>query len=441
MTRSRCRRAAVLFAAHGSCSAPARARAKKVAEPAAPRRERRSIRISCSRPLRRVWRRRRSRPGTRSRGSGCRRGTCAPPNANFNAALKEAPAFYPSEAGLGYVALARNDNKAAASHFDRALARQRGVRAGARRTRRGAADARRARAGSPQLRGGPRRRPSAVGAPRTRRRPPVSRRSRTTSTPRARRRRPGGSTRRARLYPADDRRVARERVPLSRARRRRAHARAIWRPALEHARKAVKLNPSEPRNFVTIAEILEAQGDYAKAAEAYGAASGDRADRRRSTPRSTRCASGRRSPRCRPSTKSIETSPTVTRAQLAALLGVRLGRPAPPRPARQRRRPDRHARQLGRAVDPVRLARRRDGGVSRTTRSSRTPWCAAGISPRRSAACAGAHRRGEPPAGRLVAQRPRPVFRSGPGTSQLPGGLVRGRIRRDERRRATAPSS
>jgi tetratricopeptide (TPR) repeat protein len=41
---------------------------------------------------------------------------------SFIAALKQSPGFYPSEAGLGYTALARKDNKEAASHFDRALA-------------------------------------------------------------------------------------------------------------------------------------------------------------------------------------------------------------------------------------------------------------------------------------------------------------------------------
>jgi tetratricopeptide (TPR) repeat protein len=40
----------------------------------------------------------------------------------FAAILKEAPAYYPSEAGLGYAALARHDNGAAIAHFDKALA-------------------------------------------------------------------------------------------------------------------------------------------------------------------------------------------------------------------------------------------------------------------------------------------------------------------------------
>src|SRR5687767_4123305 len=39
----------------------------------------------------------------------------------FASVLKEVPAFYPSAAGLGYVALARKDFKEAAAHFDRAV--------------------------------------------------------------------------------------------------------------------------------------------------------------------------------------------------------------------------------------------------------------------------------------------------------------------------------
>src|SRR4030081_1723269 len=39
----------------------------------------------------------------------------------FADALKTAPAFYPAEASLGYLELARKDAKAALPHFDRAL--------------------------------------------------------------------------------------------------------------------------------------------------------------------------------------------------------------------------------------------------------------------------------------------------------------------------------
>ena len=40
---------------------------------------------------------------------------------NFNATLKLSPEFYPANAGLGYVELARKDHRTAASHFDRAV--------------------------------------------------------------------------------------------------------------------------------------------------------------------------------------------------------------------------------------------------------------------------------------------------------------------------------
>jgi tetratricopeptide (TPR) repeat protein len=40
---------------------------------------------------------------------------------NFEAALKLSPNFYPAEAGLGYVGLAKKDQNEAATHFDRAI--------------------------------------------------------------------------------------------------------------------------------------------------------------------------------------------------------------------------------------------------------------------------------------------------------------------------------
>jgi tetratricopeptide (TPR) repeat protein len=42
----------------------------------------------------------------------------------FGSALRNAPDFYPAEAGLGYVALARRDARAAVDHFSRALVRE-----------------------------------------------------------------------------------------------------------------------------------------------------------------------------------------------------------------------------------------------------------------------------------------------------------------------------
>src|SRR5262245_14939780 len=42
----------------------------------------------------------------------------------FNAALRNAPAFYPAETSLGYVELARKEPKAALTHFDRVLEKE-----------------------------------------------------------------------------------------------------------------------------------------------------------------------------------------------------------------------------------------------------------------------------------------------------------------------------
>ncbi len=93
--------------------------------------------------------------------------------------------------------------------------------------------------------------------------------------------------------------------------------------ALGHARKAAELSPSEPRNFVALGEIYEAQGDFAKAAEAYRTANSlepSDALAAKLDELSEKAAFAAMPEEYR----SIETAPTVTRAQLAALLGVRL---------------------------------------------------------------------------------------------------------------------
>ena len=302
---------------------------------------------------------------------------------NFNATLKEAPAFYPSEAGLGYVALAKNDNKAAASHFDRALAANpayapalvgRGealLKLGEREPALRSFEA--AVAADPQL--------SAL-----RERIAVLRfRGLQNDVDAARKAADAGRLAEAHALYArtiaaspDSPFLYRE---LAVVERREGNLAA----ALEHAQKAAQLNPSEPRNFVTIAEIHEALGDYAKAADAYGAAAAiepsESIDAKIDELRERAAFAAMPA-----EYKSIEASPTVTRGPAGRAPRRAARRRAPARAPRQRRRADRHARQLGRAVDPVGLARRPDGGVSRITRSSRTRSCAAGISPRRSPA-------------------------------------------------------
>jgi tetratricopeptide (TPR) repeat protein len=93
--------------------------------------------------------------------------------------------------------------------------------------------------------------------------------------------------------------------------------------ALAHAEKAVSLDPGDARALQLVAEINEASGAWVKAADAYTAlnaiepseATAAKIDRMRE-----RAAFDGMPAEYR----SIEESPTVTRAQLAALLGVRL---------------------------------------------------------------------------------------------------------------------
>ena len=240
---------------------------------------------------------------------------------NFGAALKEAPNFYPSEAGLGYVALARNDNKSAASHFERALAVNlayapalagRGealLKLGERDQALRSFEA--AIAADPQL--------SAL-----RSRIDVLRfRGLQNDVDAARKAAEAGKL--AEAHTLYERTIAaspdspflyRE---LAVVERREGNLAA----ALGHAQKAAELNPSESRNFMTIGEIYEALGDYAKAAEAYGAAAAiepsESLDARLDELRERAAFAAMPA-----EYRSIEASTTVTRAQLAALLGVRL---------------------------------------------------------------------------------------------------------------------
>jgi tetratricopeptide (TPR) repeat protein len=240
---------------------------------------------------------------------------------SFSATLKDAPGFYPSEAGLGYVALARNDNKEAASHFNRALA----------------ADA----AYAPALAG----RGEALLTLGDREQALASFVAAVAADPQL-------STLRGRIEVLrfrglqNDVDAARKAADAGRL----ADAQALYErtiaaspespflyrelaiverregnleAALRHAQKAADLNPAEPRNFVTIAEIYEAQGNYTKAAEAYGAAAAIEPDE--SIDARIEELRERAAFAAMPAEyKSIETSPTVTRAQLAALFGVRL---------------------------------------------------------------------------------------------------------------------
>jgi tetratricopeptide (TPR) repeat protein len=94
--------------------------------------------------------------------------------------------------------------------------------------------------------------------------------------------------------------------------------------ALDHLRKAISLDPTDARALVQLGELLEARGDSGAAVDAYARASriepGDEVTARLAA------AQGRASASRRPDQyEAIAKSVAVTRADLAALLGVRLG--------------------------------------------------------------------------------------------------------------------
>lgn len=240
---------------------------------------------------------------------------------NFTAALKQSPGFYPAETGLGYTALARKDTKEAVSHFDRALAANtsyapalagRGetlLTLGQRDQALASFEA--AVAADPQLSG-------------IRSRIEVLRfRGLQDDVDAARKAAEAGRLPDAqRLYERtiaatpDSPFLYRE---LAIVERRQGNLTS----ALAHAEKAATLNPTESRNFTTIGEIYEAQSDYAKAVDAYSTALAlEPSDALESKLEDLRARAAFAA--MPPEYQSIETSPTITRAQLAALFGVRL---------------------------------------------------------------------------------------------------------------------
>lgn len=240
---------------------------------------------------------------------------------NFTAALRQSPGFYPSEAGLGYAALARKDTREAASRFDRALAVNpayapalagRGealLTLGQRDQALSAFQA--AVAADPQL--------SSLKS-----RIEVLRfRGLQDDVDVARKAAEAGRLEDARVIyertivaSPDSPFLYRELAIVERREGNLAQA-------LEHAQKAATMNPTEPRNFITIGEIYEAQAEYGKAAEAYTTAVSlepSDAIEAKIDDLKAKVAFATMPEEYR----SIESSPTVTRAQLAALIGVRL---------------------------------------------------------------------------------------------------------------------
>ena len=239
----------------------------------------------------------------------------------FTAVLKRAPDTYAAEAGLGYAALARKDHKEALAHFDRALAGNPGYApalAGRGQTylamnqpQQALASFDLAVAADPTLTG-------------IRSTADVLRfQGLQGGVAAARKAAEAGKLEEARTaYLAaiaatpDSPFLYRELSAVERRDNR-------LDDALQHAQKALELEPTDPRNHVVVADVLEAQGRFAPAAETLATAL-------TLEPNETlaRRAEGLRERAARAALpeefKSIDRATTITRAQLAALIGVEL---------------------------------------------------------------------------------------------------------------------
>jgi tetratricopeptide (TPR) repeat protein len=240
---------------------------------------------------------------------------------SFNAVLKESPGFYPAEAALGYAALARKDHDQAAQHFDRAVV------------------------GNPRYAPALAGRGEALLALGERDEALQSFEAALAADPKLETLRSRVEVLRFRGL-QDDLAEARKLADSGKLREARAayetaiaaspQSPFLYRElaiveqrdkdlasALTHARKAAELDPNDSRSQVLIGEIHEAQGDLAKAIEAYSVAL--TLEPNEELAGKVESLRERAAFEAMPAEyKTIESSPTVTRGQLAALLGVRL---------------------------------------------------------------------------------------------------------------------
>jgi tetratricopeptide (TPR) repeat protein len=242
----------------------------------------------------------------------------------FASALKTQPAFYPAETSLGYLELARKDAKAALPHFDRALELN------------PQHDDVSALLGRGQTLLALNRDADAIGAfemalavdpsqtELARRVEVMKFRGVEQGLARARdAARAGRLDEAAQAYSAaiasspDSAFLYRE---LAGVEKQKGDSEA----ALEHFRKAATLDPGDAKTLTQIGEILEAAGDFEEAAKAYADAaaiepSADLEKRLEGVRSKVALA------RLPAEYKAIDQASQITRADLAALIGIRLG--------------------------------------------------------------------------------------------------------------------
>jgi tetratricopeptide (TPR) repeat protein len=243
----------------------------------------------------------------------------------FAAALRTQPGFYPAETSLGYLELARKDAKAALPHFDRALelnaAQHDDVAAYLGRATALLALNREADA-VVALEGALAADPSQTEL--ARRIEVLKFRTVEQGLARAREAARGGRLdEAAQAYSTaiasspDSAFLYRE---LAGVERQKGDADA----ALEHFRKAAALDPGDAKTLAQIGEILEARADYDGAAKAYT----DAAAIEPSAALDTRLEGVRRKAalaRLPAEYRAIDQAAQITRGDLAALIGIRLG--------------------------------------------------------------------------------------------------------------------
>jgi len=239
----------------------------------------------------------------------------------FSAALKQSPDFYPAETALGYSALARKDAAGAIGHFDKALSRN--------------------AAYAPALAG-------KGDALLSQNHPDLALRAFQAAlaadpTLQALRSRVDVLKFRTAQQDITAARKAAEEGRLDEARKDYQEAIAaspesafLYRElaavdnkagdaaaALTHAEQAVKLDPNDARSQTVIAQVYEAQHQWAKAADAYAAANSLEPSEALST-KIDELRERAAFDSMPDEYKTIGQAATITRAQLAALIGVHL---------------------------------------------------------------------------------------------------------------------
>ena len=240
---------------------------------------------------------------------------------NFTAALKQSPPFYPAEAGLGYVALAQKKHKDSLVHFDRAVvmnpryAPALGGRAEALLALGEEDEAVQSIEAALQAD------PSLTGL---RTRVQVLRfRGQQQEIARARQLAESNRFEEARAAYLGAIEASPQSPFLHRELAEMERRAGQLDSAIEHARTASELEPDEPRSHVILGEIYETRGEFARAADEFSAAVAVQPDEVLSL-RIENLRARAAFAAMPEEYRTIGESPQVSRAQLAALLAVKL---------------------------------------------------------------------------------------------------------------------